>query len=160
MEHNDEDLKLIFVYKIGYTSKNEGLFEFIFSLDPSNIDYEGWCWDIVPACDNALPPTEDYVNAVFTLKTKSFDLACLHEAVDREYMHGYHNIHALAYEVEMIDEDGYSEWENMMEDNDDVPLLVFHYGMTFAQVKDLLYSRKIILRKNNFIESSSVSFDE
>ena len=90
----------------------------------------------------------------------SFDLVCLHEAVDREYMHGYHNIHALAYEVEMIDEDGYDQWENMMEDNDDVPLLVFHYGMTFAQVKDLLYSRKIILRKNNFIESSSVSFDE
>lgn len=157
---NDDDLKLIYIHKIGYNQKGEGLYEFIFSLDPTNVDIEGWCWDITPACNNAEPPTDDYINAVFNLKTKTFDLFCLHEAVDREYMHGYHTIHALGYEIEPENEEGFDEWESMMEEMDDVPLLVFHYGMSLAQVKDLLYSRKIILKNNEFVESSSVKFDE
>lgn len=160
MKFNAEDLKLIYIHKIGYNTKGEGLFEFIFSTNPANIDIDGWCWDISPACDNALPPTDDYVDGVFNLKTDSFDLFCLCEAVDREYMHGYHNIHALAYEIEKQDEDGYSEYERMMGEMDDVPLLVFHYGMTLAQVKDLLYARKIVLKNNEFVESSSIKFDE
>ena len=86
MELDDKKLKLIYVLKIGYNSKNEGLYEFIFSLDETNIDIEGWCWDLVPACDNAQPPTTDYINAIFNLKTSTFDLFCLHEAVDRQYM--------------------------------------------------------------------------
>jgi hypothetical protein len=42
----DEDLKLIFVLKIGYNTKGDGLYEFIFSKDPTKIDVEGWCWDL------------------------------------------------------------------------------------------------------------------
>jgi len=162
MVYEDSKLKLIFILKIGYNSKDEGLYEFIFSVDDQNIDIEGWCWDISPACDNAMPPTEEYVNAIFSLKTKSFDLFCLHEAVDREYMHGYHTIHALAYEIEKTDEDGntgVSDYEKMFEgNNDDVPLLVFHYGMTLAKVKDMLNARKIILKNNEFVETSSIKF--
>ena len=97
---DDKQLKLIYILKIGYNTKGDGLYEFIFSKDPTNIDINGWQWDLSPACDNSQPPTEDYTDAVYSLKTKSFDLFCLHEAVDREYMHGYHTIHALAYEVE------------------------------------------------------------
>ena len=104
MEYEDNNLKLIYVLKIGYNSKYEGLYEFIFSLDENNVDMEGWCWDMSPACDHAMPPTEEFINAVFNLKTSSFDLFCLHEATDREYMHGYHTIHCLAYEVEKKDE--------------------------------------------------------
>jgi len=150
-----EDLKLIYVLKIGYNSKGEGLYEFIFSTDETNIDVEGWSWDIDPAVDNAEPPEEEFIDEIFNLKTSSFDLFCLHEAVDRPYMHGYHNIHALAYEIEKVDDDGFNQYEEMFEDSDEKPLLVFHYGMTFERVKDLLYERKIILRDNQFIESSS-----
>jgi hypothetical protein len=157
METDDKKLKLIFILKIGYNSKNEGMYEFIFSNDETNIDVEGWCWDLVPACDNALPPTEDFVNAVISLKTSTFDLFCLHEAVDREYMHGYHTIHCLAYEIERTDDNGINQYEKMFDKaEEDIPLLVFHYGMTLARVKDLLYSRKIILKDKEFIESSSV----
>jgi hypothetical protein len=161
MNYEDEKLKLIFILKIGYNSKDEGLYEFVFSIDPTNIEIEDWCWDMSPACDNAMPPTEDYVNGVYSLKTKSFDLFCLHEAVDREYMHGYHTIHALAYEIEVEDENGRgaSDYEKMFEgDNDDVPLLVFHYGMSLAKVKDMLNARKIILKNNEFVETSSLKF--
>ena len=160
MDYEDNKLKLIFILKIGYNAKGEGLYEFIFSLDPTNIDLEGWCWDLSPACDNATPPTEEYINAIFNLKTSSFDLFCLHEAVDREYMHGYHTIHALAYEIEkQADENGnFGDYEKMFEkdDNEEFPLLVFHYGMTLSKVKDLLNARKIILKNNEFVETSSI----
>jgi len=159
MELNASNQKLIYVLKIGYNSKGEGLYEFIFSDDETNIDIEGWCWDISPACDNAMPPTEDYISSVFNLKTSSFDLFCLHDAVDREYMHGYHTIHALAYEIEKSDEDivGYEQmFENDVDE--DLPLLVFHYGMSLEQVTNLLEERKFVLKGNNFIETASIKF--
>jgi len=162
MQIDDNKLKLIFILKIGYNTKGDGLYEFIFSSDPTNIDVEGWCWDLSPACDNAIPPTENYIDALFNLKTSSFDLICLHEAVDRPYMHGYHTIHALAYENENTEfnENNQSDYQKMFEsdDDDETPLLVFHYGMTLSKVKDLLNSRKIILKNNEFIETSSIKF--
>lgn len=160
MQYDENNLKLIYVLKIGYNSKDEGLFEFIFSEDEQNIDYEKWCWDISPACDNAEPPEEEYITAVFSLKTKSFDLFCLHEAVDREYMHGYHTIHALAYETERsMDSNDFSSYESMFEsDNDELPLLVFHYGMTLFKIKEMLNERKIVLKNNEFVETSSLNF--
>jgi hypothetical protein len=160
MSINDDNLKLIFVLKIGYNSKNEGLYEFIFSDDVTNIDMKGWNWDISPASDNAIPPTTDYIKDVINLKTKSFDLFCLHEAVDREYMHGYHLIHALAYEIEKQENnDGYGSYENMFEIDDDMPLLVFHYGMSLSQIKKLLNERKMILKNNEFVEISSIKIE-
>jgi hypothetical protein len=161
--NKDSELKLIYVLKIGYNSKNEGLYEFIFSKDETNIDIELWGWDLNPAVDHAEPPTEEFIDAIYSLKTKSFDLICLHEAVDREYMHGYHNIHALAYETELEIEnnnpDGFDTYDNLFDDKDDLPLLVFHYGMTLKEVKDILYGRKIILQGTNFIESSSADIN-
>ena len=160
MDYDDNKLKLIYILKIGYNAKDEGLYEFIFSLDPTNIMVEDWMWDTSPACDNAEPPSEDYIDGIFNLKTSSFDLFCLHKAVDREYMHGYHTIHALAYEIERENDEGVSDYESMFEsDNDDVPLLVFHYGMTLKRVKTLLDARKIILKGNQFVETSSIDFN-
>ncbi len=156
MEFDDKELKLIYVLKIGYNVKDEGCYQFVFSTDETNINVEDWCWDLSPACDHAQPPTEDYIDAVFNLITSSFDLFCLHEAVDREYMHGVHTIHALAFETERMIDDG-SNYDKMFEE-DENPLLVFHYGMTLAKIKDLLYARKIILKDNDFIETSSVKF--
>jgi hypothetical protein len=162
MELDDKKLKLIYVLKIGYNSKDEGLYEFIFSENPENIDIEGWMWDMSPACDHALPPTGDYINSIVNLKTSTFDLFCLHEAVDRPYMHGYHTIHSLAYEIEKQGEEnnGFTQYESIFsKEEEDAPLLVFHYGMTLARVKDLLYARKIILKNNEFVEASSMKLD-
>ena len=162
MDKSENDkLELIYVLKIGYNSKGEGLYEFIFSHDKTNILIEDWCWDISPACDNALPPTEEFIDAIFNLKTNSFDLFCLYEAVDREYMHGYYTIHALAYEIEkQLDEAGAVGYEKMFEKEaeNDMPLLVFHYGMTLGRIKDMLNARKIILKDNEFVEVSSLKF--
>jgi len=161
MDNEEDKLKLIYINKVGYNAKGEGIYEFIFSYNETNIDIEGWCWDMSPACDNATPPIEEYIDAIFNLKKNSFDLFCLHEAVDREYMHGYYTIHALAYEIEKQDENGngVSDYQKMFEgDKDDVPLLVFHYSMTLAKVKDLLNARKIILKNNDFVEISSIKF--
>jgi hypothetical protein len=158
------ELKLIYVLKIGYNSKNQGLYEFIFSKNPTNIDYEKWGWNASPACDNAEPPEEEYIDQIFSLQTDSFDLFCLHEAVDREYMHGYYNIHCLAYEKEredgFVDDNKYDDIfdklgsEEKKESNIDV--LVFHYGMTLEQVEKILYERDIHLRKDSFVQSKNI----
>ena len=121
----------------------------------TNLDIEKWCWDLEPACDNAMPPEEEYINAIYTLKTDNFDLFCLHEAVDRPYMHGYHTIHALAYEIPYDGGDGFEQYVEMFEEKEE-PILVFHYGITLKQVKDMLYERKIILKGDEFVESSTV----
>ena len=162
MELDDKRLKLIYVLKIGYNSKDEGLYEFIFSFDESNIDIEGWCWDLEPACNNALPPTEEFMNAVINLKTSTFDLNCLHEAVDRPYMHGFHTIHALAYEIERQGDEsnGFTQYDSLFnKEEEEQPLLVFHYGMTLSRIKDMLAGRKIILKNNEFIQTSSIKID-
>ena len=158
----NNDLKLIYVLKIGYNSKNQGLYEFVFSKDPTNIDYEKWGWDLTPACDNANPPEEDFVDQIYSLQTDSFDLFCLHEAVDREYMHGYYNIHCLAYE-QYREDSGYDDYENIFdqlggkeETESDIDVLVFHYGMTLENVENVLYQRDIILRKDKFIQSKNI----
>jgi hypothetical protein len=134
-----DDLKLIYVLKVGQNTKKENIFEFIFSKDESNIDYKKWGWDVHPACDNANPPSEDYIDEIVTIKTDEFDLFCLHDATDREYLHGYYNIHALAYEWE--DEENMDLYPSLEDDIE--PILVFLYGMSFNVVKDLLYSRNI-----------------
>ena len=152
----EENLKLIYVLKVGYNSKNEGLYEFIFSKDETNIDADLWRWDMTPACDYAQPPETEYVDKVVSLKTKKFNLFCLHEAVDREYMHGYHTIHALAYEKADDEQDGYTSYEDMYDDNNDYPLLVFHYGITLKKIKEMLYERKFIFRDNEFSYVDSV----
>jgi hypothetical protein len=165
MESDDKKLKLIYVLKIGYNSKYEGLFEFIFSTNTENVLIDDWCWDLLPACDKAQPPTAEYIDLVVNLKTDLFDLVCLHEAVDVPYMYGYHTIRALAYEnmERDNDQDGFSQYDSMFgkdkEEDEDVPILVFHYGMSLGRVKDLLYARKIILKNNEFVEASSIKLD-
>ncbi len=151
--------KLIYVLKIGYNSKDEGMYEFVFSNDETNVDIETWCWDLPPASQHAQPPTEDYISKVVNLKTGKFDLECLHESYNFPYVFGYHTIQALAYETKRESDDGYEQYDNMMNGTDDLPLLVFHYGMTLAKVKEILNVRKIILKNNEFIETSSVKFD-
>ena len=176
---NKDELKLIYVHKAGENVSGEGIYEFIFSKDPTNILMERWQWDASPACDNAMPPDKNHIDLILTLKTDKFKLFCLHEAVDREYMHGYHLIHALAYEVYMND-DGYDSYGDEDEDEDDEdfeyhydkawdlnedhledePLLVFHYGASLQDVEDAFYERDIILRDDKFLHSSNITMGE
>jgi len=162
---SNNELKLIYVLKIGYNSKNQGLYEFIFSKNPTNIDYDSWGWDLEPACDNAQPPTDEYISEIVSLQTDSFDLFCLHEAVDREYMHGYYNIHCLAYEKERednnyIDDDKYNNiFEGLSEEETEeagIDVLVFHYGMSLDDVEKTLIERDIILRKDKFVQTKNI----
>lgn len=137
---NNDDLKLIYVLKVGKNVKDENIYEFIFSSDITNIRSEDWGWHESPACDNANPPTSDYFDEVYTVKSSDIELFCLHQATDREYMHGYHTIHALAYEIEKAD---YDDYDSVSEDDS---LLVFHYGMSFNTINNLFSERGIKLK--------------
>lgn len=157
----DDKLKLIYIHKIGYTSDGYGVYEFIFSDDPSNIDVDQLGWEDSPAADYAKPP-EKY-QKIINLKTNKFNLFCLHEAYDRPYVHGYYNIHALAYENVFDDDtqsDGFKSYDNVfnnaVDDNDDSLILVFHFEMTLETIKELLYNKGIILKDNEFIETSTI----
>ena len=62
----------------------------------------------------------------------------------------------ISYEVMKEDENGYSEYDKLMAAN--LPLLVFHYGMTLDQVTDIFKQRNVVLRKNEFIEVDAIEF--
>lgn len=143
-----DDLKLIYVLKIGYDSKGRGLYEFLFSKDPSSIDAEGLGWNQVPAKGNAQPPEDDVVDLELSLKTNKIDFICLHELEDRPYMDGYYTVHCLAY-------------ENIDSNNSDVmydetTLMVFHYGMTVKEVKNKFLERDILLKENEIVKKTPV----
>jgi len=142
-----DDLKLCYVLKIGYKSSGKGLYEFVFSKDPSSIDTEACGWNESPANGNANPPTSNSIDLILSLETKKIDFICLHELNDRAYIDGYYTIHCLAY-------------ENVESDNHDVlydetPLLVFHYGMKASEVKELFLSRDIVLTETDVADSQS-----
>ena len=48
-------------------------------------------------------------------------------------------------------------YDDLMDDNSDKPLLVFHYGMTLKSVEDKLYERNIILRGEKFTNTSAIA---
>lgn len=154
MDSNYSELKLIYVLKVGSNSKGENIYEFIFSKDPNNINIEEWGWDMKPASNNAQPPAETHIDKSVYLKTDKLELSCLHESYDREYLHGYYLIHALAYEIFSNDEKEYDSWDDMMDmDNDnnsdsDIPVMVFHYGMSLEEVKRVTYEKNLILKED------------
>ena len=154
----ENDLKLIYILKVGDNAKGEGIYEFLFSKNPDDIDFEELCWDLSPACDNATPPTENNYDLLINLRTKKFNLICLHDDVVRPYIHGYYTIHALAYEDDTTsDTHGYSSYDSMFNnDDDDSPPLVFHYGMSLTKIKEMLESKKMILVNDSFVEISSI----
>lgn len=143
-----EDFKLIYVLKIGYKSNGKGLYEFIFAKDASAVDAEKWGWNEMPANGNASPPSSDHIDRVLSLETDKIDLICLHELNDRAYMDGYYTIHALAYQD--IDD----ESTDMM--YDELPIMVFHYGMKLKEVQDILYTRDLIFKETTPEKSEAV----
>ncbi len=135
-ELEEQSLKLIYVHKVGETAKKENIYDFIFSNNPESIDADSWGWNQSPASNNAIPPDE--YDHLVEVRLKGVTLVCLHEAVDREYLHGYYNIHALAYEdifTESDDDDTYDD------SNDE--LLVFHYGVSYSTIAEKFSQRYI-----------------
>lgn len=126
---------LIYVHKIGSNHREEGFYEFIFSNNPNQVEIEDWGWDARPASINALPPTEEYISKVLTLKISRFQFTVLHQQTLFTYMDGFDRVLALAWE------------EENDELEDDVRRLVFHYGDTLDVVQDKLYARDIILKE-------------
>lgn len=145
------DLKLIYVLKIGYNTKGEGLYEFIFSKDSSNVDAEAWGWTQMPAKGNANAPDEKHIDLILSLKTDKIDLICLHELNDRTYIDGYYTIHALAFQD--VDDDS----SDMM--YDELPILVFHYGMKLKEIQDILYTRDLLFKEITPEKSASIAID-
>ena len=156
MKNNPNELKLIYVLKVGYNSIGEGVYEFIFAKNTEDIDGEGCGWMDSPASANAQPPHKDDIDKILNLKTSLFDLVCLHEANDRPYIHGYHTIHALAYENDDPTETNVESEFDMI--YDELPLLVFHFAMPISQVTDILYERDIVLQDNEFIHNTKIKF--
>lgn len=139
------NLKLIYVLNVGINTKKENIYEFIFSEDETNINKTEWGWDEKPAIDNASPPDQEFIDKICTIQTSDFKLFCLHQAKDREYMHGYHNIHAIAYEI-YDDNESYDNLYDDLYDDNETPIMVFHYGMTFKTVSEILSNRDIRLK--------------
>lgn len=161
MKIDYKDLKLIYVLKVGANSKGENIYEFIFSKNPNNIFIEDWGWDIKPAVNNAKPPSDNCIDKSVYLKTDKLELSCLHESYDREYLHGYYLIHALAYEIFNDDEkestDSWGEipdaWGEVVEEFEsteetNIPVMVFHYGMSLEEVKNVVYEKNLILKED------------
>jgi len=153
---NPNEEKLIYVHKIGYDAMGEGMYQFIFAKNTEEIDGEGWGWEESPASNNAEPPDKEHIDKILDLKTNLFDLVCLHEANDRPYMHGYHTIHALAYENDDPTETNVESEFDMV--YDDLPLLVFHFGMPISQVVDIFYERDIVLKNDEFVHNTKIKF--
>ena len=126
---------LIYVHKIGSNHREEGFYEFIFSSNPNMVEIDNWGWAERPASTNAIPPTEDYISRVLTLKISRFQFTVLHNQNLFTYMDGFDRVVALAWEDEN------DELE------EDVKRLVFHYGDTIEEVQDKLYARDIILKE-------------
>lgn len=147
----EAELKLIYVLKIGYNTKGEGLYEFIFSKDPSSVKTAEWGWDNMPANGNAEAPDEDHIDMILSLKTNKIDLLCLHELNDRKYIDGYYTIHALAYQdIDSVEGDLLY---------DELPILVFHFGMKMKEVQDILYTRDLIFKEIPVEKSAATSID-
>jgi len=150
MANNKEQLKLIYVLKVGENTKGESIYEFIFSKNPTNINEKDWGWNAFPAKGNAQPPEMEDIDEVFSFKTDLFILKCLHDQNDRCYLDGYYKIHAIAYE-------DYDFKNPYGIEYDDV--LVFHYGNSFTEVESKLYKRDIIVNEktNEFIQARNIN---
>jgi hypothetical protein len=111
-----EDLKLIYVTKIGETHNDEFVYEFIFSEAADDAIGEGW----EEICAYSVhPPQKEFIDKVITLHTKDFELSLLEEQENFRYLDGVLGVISLAWEFV----DDYALRPSLNE-----PLLVFGYG--------------------------------
>jgi hypothetical protein len=138
MDKKPDNLKLMYVLKVGENYFGENIYEFLFSKDVTNVKAEEWGWTEMPAKEFSNPPDKGCINGLYELKTESTSLEVLHDSEQFTYLDGCDKVIAIA-------------WEEITEANeellDEIPRMVFHYGDTFNDVESKLYSRDLRLVK-------------
>jgi hypothetical protein len=133
----DKNLYLIYIHLVGYTHKNIGIYEFIFSENPNFVEYEEWGWSEVPPKEFAMPPVEGYYKKIVRFEFGRFKFKLLSEMTNFfKYLDGYDKIIAIGWE----DEEDNLELESEI---NPVKRLVFHYGDTFEDIVNKMYERDI-----------------
>lgn len=122
MNEHDE-LKLVFITKKGVDYDNLNLYQLFFSLNHN--DVVGDEWDCTPALNQPKIPEEEYLDAVFEIKTELlFDLATesrvysMDDCIDGVIALGWENI------------DDYEVYPS--------PRIVLHYGESLTSLKEKL----------------------
>lgn len=137
----EDKLYLIYIHLIGYSHNGTGIYEFIFTENPYNINYSEWNWLEIPIKGNAIPPENGYFDKIVRFELDRFKLILLSESTNTfKYFDGFDDIIALAWE----DDENNLELES---DTSTVKRLVFRYGDSFKSVSDKFYARDIIFNK-------------
>ncbi len=131
-----QETYLIYVTKIGYDSKNQGMYEFVFTDDLAGVN-EGENWDERPAMGAPQPPDEESFSELAILKTDLIDLDMIKDSEVFSYMDALQGIVAIAYE----NHETYVEFNQ-----DQYDKLFFFYGETKKSVMAKLYARDLILK--------------
>lgn len=102
MSLNKDELRLIYINKLGLDSNNQNVYEFIFSYNAD--EAFGYNWESIPVCNiNSPLPEDEYVGKVYKLKTDVL-IDCAQEnccysyqdCKDRVYAIGSENLNALS----------------------------------------------------------------
>jgi hypothetical protein len=130
---NKDELKLIFVTKVGEIYNETDIYEFIFS---DNADEAiGYGWEM-PCLNNVEPPKDTYNTLTATLKGGELILSLLEEQYEFRYLDGVFGFISLAWE--------YIEDYQMLDSLNDFRVC-FRYGDTLQDVEKKLALKKISL---------------
>lgn len=127
----DSNLNLIYINHVGANWCDLNIYEFIFSDKLEDID--GDDWDTMPAANGDItPPPKEVIKMVGVLETE-LDLNVVRDSDKYSVWDALDGIIPLAYE----NIEDYPEYpENR---------LVFKFGITHDEVKEILYAREITL---------------
>jgi hypothetical protein len=132
-----DDLKLIYINKLGSNWQSKNLYEFIFSDDIKAVTdaSDDWGWADYPASGNPEVPEIDYIKGVAELTTE-IKFILIQESDTHSVWDSIDDAVALGFE----DVSGYQHYPE--------PRLVFKFAESYKSVKDKLYSRDEHLKIN------------
>jgi len=135
-----EQLRLVFVNKIGLDVYGKTIYEFVFSNNDIT-KVTGEDWNNYPANGEPQPPNKKYIEDVGSIKTDKFELDVIQDSGFFGMCDAQDGIIALAWEINKSDnEDDINETDKR---------LIFHYGELESSVNDKLYSKDIQLESIN-----------
>lgn len=132
-----DDLKLVYINKLGSNWQSKNVYEFIFSDDTKAVTdaSDEWGWAEYPASGNPEVPEMEYIKAVAELTTE-IKFILIQESDTYSVWDSIDDAVALGFE----DVTGYQQYPE--------PRLVFKFGELYKSVKDKLYSRDEQLKIN------------
>lgn len=125
-------MKLIFVNEVGSGWDDTIMYEFIFGDDELN-NVDGYGWDEYPSAGKAHVPDKTYIHAVGRVETSEFKLMSVRDSSTFSVWDAVDGVIALAWE-------DVSEYDEYPESR-----LKFFFGDDLNTVKNLLYSRDVIM---------------